>query len=162
MEDNGEKRLMLFTGMITYGFFTQSYCKNLSSVTDLSRDNRFPSRSTFLLAFSLNYFLTVFLTSLRWAVVLKEIISLNRIGVTSKPGPHPGRFWVSPRTDWTDPALNLAFICQVLQQLCGHALDSLQYVSLSFPRTPKADWVLQMWSPKCCRERNNYFAPPVG
>lgn len=107
MEDNGEKQLMLFKGVITYVFFTQSYCNNvqLFSVTDLSRDNRFPSRTTFLLAFSLNYFLIVFLTSLRWAVGLKEIISLKRTGVTSKPGPHPGRFWVSPRTDWTDPAL---------------------------------------------------------
>lgn len=58
---------MLFKGVITYVFFTQSYCNNvqLFSVTDLSRDNRFPSRTTFLLAFSLNYFLIVFLTSLR-------------------------------------------------------------------------------------------------
>lgn len=36
VRDNGEKFLMLFKGRITYGFFTQSYCKNLFSVTDLS------------------------------------------------------------------------------------------------------------------------------
>lgn len=34
--DNGKKLLMLFKGRIPYGFFAQSYCKHLFSVTDLS------------------------------------------------------------------------------------------------------------------------------
>lgn len=110
--DNGEKLLMLFERMITYGFFTQSYCKNLFSLTDLSLElTDFFLEVLFLLVFPLNYFLIVLVTSLRWAVGLKEIISLNRIGVTSKLGPHPGRFDYLPgQTEQTQLSISPSYV----------------------------------------------------
>lgn len=68
-----------------------------------------------------------------------EIICLLRTGLTSKPGPtlKPGLLSNSQNGLNKPISLDLSFINQVLQHLDGHPLDSLQYVNLSFPRTPK-------------------------